>query len=224
MISTKNGDREEYWMKRMQEKYEKLYNSPKFQKEEGFHFTSRRPGGIFSNPTRNRLLGISRKSGKNRSKANFEYDVRETMKTALIDMQLFIETAEEKDIIRILRRETLAPIVDVLFSKSRREILREAKKANKPETEASDEIETKSKSPKRDQELVRKSIGEKAKVSQLFIESAFECLRANSKFLTSKQQQEITDAIELSKGLTLSLLPDSERDKFHWSNLRSDSY
>jgi hypothetical protein len=52
----------------------------------------------------------------------------------------------------------------------------------------------------------RKNLGERAKIAQLLIESAFEYFRANSRYLTPRQQQEIDDAIELSKHFTVLLL------------------
>lgn len=104
---------------RLRRKYQKLYIRSKLvSKEDGFYPKLRRKGGLFTAPTRKRLLHIKRKAGRDRKNANFWYDVRETTKTGLIDLQLFLETADDKNVHRVLNRETLKPILDVLFYRS----------------------------------------------------------------------------------------------------------
>ena len=72
-------------------------------------------GGIFTSKTRARLLGIKGLSGRNRTKDDFWHDQRENVKTALIDLDLFIEAADDDKVNQVITRETLAPIVDELL-------------------------------------------------------------------------------------------------------------
>jgi len=94
--------------KLLQDKFRRLYKHPDFGGRGGFFRTSKRK----------QLLGLSRKTGRDRTMADFRYKVREQVKTALIDLQLFIQTAGDKDIDMVLNRETLEPILDVLFYRS----------------------------------------------------------------------------------------------------------
>ena len=105
----------------LQEKYRQLYKRPEFEKEEGYYKKHMRKGGFFTEIARNRLLGVERKSGRDRKDANFWYDVRTTSKTALIDLQLLLETAEDRNIHRVLNREALKPILYALFYSSLQE-------------------------------------------------------------------------------------------------------
>lgn len=53
---------------------------------------------------------------------------------------------------------------------------------------------------------------EKAKIAQLFVETGFYYLQYNNRtFVTSSQEREIDDAINLSKQFTALLLPEPER-------------
>lgn len=73
-------------------------------------------GGIFVKGTRKRLLGLSPgRPGWDESSADFRYDVRRYVKQALIDLELFIEVADENDVNNVLNIESLKPIVEVLF-------------------------------------------------------------------------------------------------------------
>lgn len=83
----------------------------KFQKA----YESSKVGGIFTTRTRERLLGISGLSGRNRTKDDFWYDVRAKVKTALIDLQLFLEMAGENNVNLVVTQESLVPIVYVLL-------------------------------------------------------------------------------------------------------------
>ena len=116
------NDVEKEWMlqRQRQVKYRKLYNRPMFTTENGFHYQRTRPGGIFDWKTRHRLLGFTRKVGRDKKNANFWYDVRETVKTALIDLQLFIETAEDENVAKVLTKETMEAIVQALFTAQNR--------------------------------------------------------------------------------------------------------
>lgn len=73
-------------------------------------------GGVFTSITRNRLLGISGRTGRGRTKSDFWYDVRTSVKNALIDLELFIETADDGEINKVLNHETLRPVVFALLS------------------------------------------------------------------------------------------------------------
>jgi hypothetical protein len=173
-------DNEKHWMEYRQKKYRELY-------EGNFSGT-----GMFVMKKRKQLLGIEPKTGKAQTDitkktalANFNYDVRENVKTGLIDLALFAETSTDKDVNSVLNRESLSLLIEALF-------------------------------PRPMKDTPKFIIGQKAMIAQLFIESGFRYLRENSKYLTERQEQEIKDAIELSKQLTVLLLPDSERDNFSW--------
>jgi hypothetical protein len=98
-------DPEAYWLRRLKEKYEPYLS----RQDKG-------KGGIFSTTTRGHLLGITVKGRKIRGKTyDFRYDVRKTVRTALVDLQLFIETASEKDLNEVLNRETLQGVVFALL-------------------------------------------------------------------------------------------------------------
>jgi hypothetical protein len=85
--------------------------------------------GIFVKKKRKQLLGIVAKSGgkaghgkggfDRKTLSNFWYDVRESVKTALIDLQLFLETANDKDVDAVITREALSGVLSVLLSPSR---------------------------------------------------------------------------------------------------------
>lgn len=98
-------DQEAYWLRRLQEKYQKLYQ----------HQNYARKGGFFVTKRRKQLLGIFGKTARDRKKYNFWYDVRETVKTALVDLQLFIETANDADVNIVLNRETFGEIISALL-------------------------------------------------------------------------------------------------------------
>jgi hypothetical protein len=65
---------------------------PNYAEEYKSHLN--RKGGIFTAKTRGNLLGISTKGRKSRYKDyDFCYDVRNQVKAALVDLKLFLETA-----------------------------------------------------------------------------------------------------------------------------------
>lgn len=107
-------DYEIHLMEKWQEKYRKLY---------GIDFSG---SGIFVKKKRKQLLGLKAKSGgktsseeehERKTLANFWYDVRESIKYGLVDLQLFIETSGEENINRVLNSERLEPIFKILFEK-----------------------------------------------------------------------------------------------------------
>lgn len=77
---------------------------------------SKTRGGIFNKKTRERLMGIQRKTGRGRKETDFWYDIREYLKSALIDIQLFLEFADEKNINLVMTGERLQPLIQKLAS------------------------------------------------------------------------------------------------------------
>jgi hypothetical protein len=95
---------EEREKKRLIAKYMRLY-----QELDNQSFSAR--GGIFTKKTRKRLLGIEGQTGRGRTKYDFWYDVRKYVKTALIDLQLFIELAGKSNIDQVITAESLKPVL-----------------------------------------------------------------------------------------------------------------
>jgi hypothetical protein len=93
-------------MEHRQKKYRNLYR----------HENYARAGGIFSKKKRKQLLGFLEKSGgTGKTKSNFWYDTRETVKTALVDLELFLETADNKNVNQVLNVDSLTSVIDALF-------------------------------------------------------------------------------------------------------------
>ena len=143
-----------------------------------------RKGGFFRTKRRKQLLGLLGKSGGRYGKnteADFWYDVREQVTTALIDLLLFIRTTEDKDLHQVLKKETLQPIVEALFlSYSIRDIPK----------------------PNADKAKIALMFIEK---------SLEYLRRTTTSLTTSSQERMIADALDISKQLTALLLSDSER-------------
>jgi len=74
-----------------------------------------RQGGIFTQKTRDRILTKKGISGRGRAKNQFWYRQRENVKTALIDILLFIELSDKKDVDQVLTKESLEPIIRALL-------------------------------------------------------------------------------------------------------------
>ena len=86
-------------------------------------FIARAGGGIFTRKTRERLLGIRVPTGRDRTKNDFWYDVRNRVKNSLVDLQIFVETAGNDQINQVITRESLEPLFlmllrEVVFSGS----------------------------------------------------------------------------------------------------------
>jgi hypothetical protein len=73
-------------------------------------------GGLFTPIARERLLGLEGQTGRGRTKSDFWYHVRTSVENGLIDLDLFIETADDKDVNMVLNRVTLDPFVKSLLS------------------------------------------------------------------------------------------------------------
>jgi hypothetical protein len=74
-------------------------------------FIARAGGGVFTRKTRERLLGVRVTSGRDRTKNDFWYDVRNKVRNALVDLNLFIQTADKEQVSQVITKETLEPVV-----------------------------------------------------------------------------------------------------------------
>lgn len=73
-------------------------------------------GGIFTAKTRKKLLGILPRAEPGKSRNDFWCDRRKQVEQALIDLQLFIEAAEDDQVNQVVvTQETLAPVVETLL-------------------------------------------------------------------------------------------------------------
>jgi hypothetical protein len=141
-------------------------------------------GGMFTPKTRKRLSGTLGLSGRERTKKDFWEDVRDRVKRALVDLQLFIEIAEEDQVNQVITQDTLKPIVMALLWSS------------------STPVEY---DPQRRGTKLRM---ERARIALLFIKWGFEYLsNMNQSMMTSSHSRTMTDAIDLSKFL-LDHFPD----------------
>jgi len=138
-------------------------------------------GGFFRTSKRKQLLGLKGKTGRDRTKADFRYKVRETVKTALIDLQLFIQTAGDKDVDMVLNREALEPVIRALLFPT---------SVQEPPKQGYEQAKIAQLLVEVGFEYLRKST---VMVS------------------TSSQERKIDNCIRLSKQLTLLLLPENER-------------
>jgi hypothetical protein len=101
-------DQRAYWLRRLREKYK-----PYLTRQ------GRGKGGIFTTTMRGNLLGIAVKGRKKRDNTyDFRYDVRNTVRTALVDLELFIETANQKDVDIVINEENLSSLVHALLNRS----------------------------------------------------------------------------------------------------------
>lgn len=74
-------------------------------------------GGIFTKIGRERLLGIARKYGGNESRTLSVFWSRTTtyVENALVDLDLFIQTAEKEKVDKVISADSLRPIIQDLF-------------------------------------------------------------------------------------------------------------
>ena len=143
-----------------------------------------RKGGFFRTKRRKQLLGLLGKSGGRYGKnteSDFCYDVREQVKTALIDLLLFIRTADDKDLHQILNKETLQPIVEALF------LSHSIQDFPKPDAERA--------------KIALMFIQKGFEYLQ----------KTTTTLATSSQERMIDDAVSIAKQLTLLLVPESDR-------------
>ena len=158
-------------VKWLQEDYKRRYKHPEYA----------RRGGIFTAVRRKQILGILRKTGKDRREDDFWYDVRETVKSALIDLKLFSDMVDDKNITQVLNFDSLEPVVEAFLDRLRKD-------------------------PNR------------AIVASMLIERSFQYLSAiNGSIIMPSQERQIEEAINLSKQLTVLVLPEDKRKSFVWS-------
>jgi len=72
-------------------------------------------GGLFNAKTRYRLLGVHDPSGRERKEKFFWSDVRNYVRGALIDLQLFIEIAGDNNVRQTLNEQKLKDMVETLL-------------------------------------------------------------------------------------------------------------
>ena len=73
-------------------------------------------GGIFTSKARKRLLGLSPgRSGWAEETSDFRSDRNHDVKQALVDLEMFIDVADKKDIDRVLNEGSLRPVVAALL-------------------------------------------------------------------------------------------------------------
>jgi hypothetical protein len=89
----------------LQKKYKQRYEHPDYARQ----------GGFLKTKKRKQLLGIFGQAGRDRKKYDFWHDVRQTVKTALIDLELFIETADDNDVNTAVNKETLGEVILALL-------------------------------------------------------------------------------------------------------------
>jgi hypothetical protein len=100
-----------HWMVYRQKKYGSLYKG-------NYSGT-----GMFVMSKRKKLLGVTPKTEaetenmKRKAIASFNYDVRENVKLGLVDLELFIESSEKKEVDSTVTTEVLTQILEVLLSR-----------------------------------------------------------------------------------------------------------
>ena len=139
------------------------------------------PGGGFERITRERLLGIKGKTGRGRSEADFWCDVRKRVKAGLIDQELLITVASEKNLSQVLTRETIRPFLEALLIH--------------PISLTRD--------PKHD--------SNRAEIAQMLIQMGFDYLTSKPDLMSLPHSRVVEDAIDLSKQLADSFRPEEKR-------------
>ncbi|MDH5481480.1 MAG: hypothetical protein OEY22_01175 [Candidatus Bathyarchaeota archaeon] len=94
----------------VKEEHEDSNHIDKLRRQYRYH-----QGGIFRDATRERIMTKKGISGRGRTKAQFWYRQREYVKTALIDLQLFLEMAGKNNVNQVVTAESLKPIVNALL-------------------------------------------------------------------------------------------------------------
>ena len=74
-------------------------------------------GGMFTKKTRQKILTKEGISGRGQTINMFWYRQRENVRTSLIDLQLFVEEAEENNVKQVIDEESLKPLVDALLGR-----------------------------------------------------------------------------------------------------------
>ena len=180
------GDYTKRFMEERQKKYRQLYR-PNFS-----------GSGIFVKKKRKQLLGLIAKSGgktgsnedrDRKTLANFWYDVRESVKCGLVDLQLFIESSGEDNVYRVIDNQRLEPIFkELLLSEW-----------------VSDYFDYTSDQAKIAHMLVETGLKCLRSLSR--------------PYLRRRAEEEIEDAIELSQQLMFNLLSDKEKQSLEWKEI-----
>lgn len=99
------------------ERLGKIFDELKKRDNDEKHFNAGAiKGGIFTNKTRSRLRGfLGGSMGRDMTLADFWYDVRTSIKSALYDLALFVTVASQKDVSSVITVETLDPIFEGLL-------------------------------------------------------------------------------------------------------------
>jgi len=142
-------------------------------------------GGIFTRKTRRRLAGELGLSGRNKTKNQFWCDVRNRVRNALRDLELFIESADADQVNQVLTEETLRPVVFGLLHKG--------------------DVRVYGKMP--DVNI--------AEIARLLVQQGFRCLSEQNKYVTKSHARTIEDALDLSNFLVETFKPESERSLAH---------
>lgn len=146
-------------------------------------------GGIFGTRTRNRILTNKGISGKGRPKNQFWYRHRESVRMALIDLQLFIEAAGDSNVNQVVTKEALEPLVRTLLWDT---VYPQSTQVH----------------PESSQDLKMK----RAEIADLFIRCGFDYLRLVNTDMTLSHRRTIDEAVDLSNYL-LRNLPVSKETK-----------
>lgn len=137
--------------------------------------------GIFTSKTRKKLLGISKQQKEWKSKNDFWHDRRNSVERALIDLHLFLETADRNNINQVITAEVLRPVVVSLLHKGDDRVYGEMPDVNT------------------------------AEIAHLFIQQGFRCLSEQNKYITKSHARTIEEALDLSTFLVETFKPENER-------------
>jgi len=179
-------------------------------------------GGIFTPKTRKRLLGTATPYGGEEGKtlANFWYRTRTYVSNALVDLELFLETADKKQIDQVITAEAIEPILKTLLWKP----VIDARSAH-ARVRGLEHQEIERLGPNPDKSTVNKIYEQtrmqidligpdanRAEISQLLIHYGFRYLQNMTPIkLLEPQKKLISDAMELSDNLTQYCKPEAER-------------
>lgn len=178
-------------MKSSKNGYDIRSNQALLDKYERYFKTAQ--GGMFTKKAIDKLLGIIRTSGRDQTSNDFWYDRRNDVRTALVEMTLFLDVASDKNINQVFTDESFRPLLYSLFW-GKDWLLFDSE----PDTE-------------------------KAKIAQHMIEAGFHYLTEwKLNLMTKSHQRTIEDAMDLSRFL-LADFPNSETYKSDYLNEERES-
>ncbi len=85
-------------------------------------YTTKSRGGIFTPKTRKKIIAQAGTTRVGRSKNDFWFDRREDVKMGLLDLQLFLESANEGQIKRVINYDTIEPLIKLLLRQPIRDV------------------------------------------------------------------------------------------------------